>query len=114
MNSSSIAVIMMMIVLVIIVSQRNNIARIIAGQKTNKISEEEKQQMVELAKSFIGRECIIYTINSQLEGTILQVEQGALLVQSKNSRELINLDFVTRIREYPRNKNGKKKGLVID
>ena len=28
--------------------------------------------------------------------------------------EVVNLDFVTRIRQYPRKKNGKKKSLVLD
>ena len=28
--------------------------------------------------------------------------------------EAINLDFVIRIREYPRNKKGKKKSVVLD
>ena len=39
---------------------------------------------------------------------ILSLALGALL------GELINLDFVTRIREYPRKKNGKKKSVVLD
>jgi len=26
----------------------------------------------------------------------------------------VNLDFVIRIREYPRKKNGKKKDIVLD
>ena len=28
--------------------------------------------------------------------------------------EAINLDFVLRIREYPKKKNGKKKSVVLD
>ena len=28
--------------------------------------------------------------------------------------EIVNLDFVTRIRESPRKKNGRKKGVVLD
>lgn len=28
--------------------------------------------------------------------------------------KIINLDFVTRIRQYPRKKNGKKKDIVLD
>lgn len=39
---------------------------------------------------------------------ILSLALGALL------GELINLDFVTRIREYLRKKNGKKKSVVLD
>jgi len=75
----------------------------------------KKTQMVELAKKFINKECIIYTFNSQLEGVIIkEVTDGAVLVEKKGTIEAVNLDFVTRIREYPRNKNGKKRSIVID
>lgn len=69
--------------------------------------------MKELAKRFIGEECIIYTITSNdgsVQGVIKEIDDGGMVIE-KNSGELeiINLDFVTRIRQYPRKKNGKKK-----
>ena len=70
--------------------------------------------MLELAKNFIGKECIIYTFNAQVIGTVKEVSDGAILVECKGNIEAINLDFVTRIREYPRKKNGKKKSVVIN
>lgn len=71
--------------------------------------------MVELAKKFIGKECIIYTFNTQLEGVVIkEVSDGAVLVEKKGNLEAVNLDFVTRIREYPRNKDGKKKSVILD
>ena len=36
------------------------------------------------------------------------------MVEMGGKTEAINLDFVIRIREYPRNKNGKKKSVVFD
>lgn len=74
--------------------------------------------MKELAKQFIGEECIIYTITSidgSVQGVIREIDDGGMIIE-KNSgeREVVNLNFVTRIREYPRKKNGKKKGLVLD
>lgn len=74
----------------------------------------EKAEMKELATRFIGKECIIYTFNAQIEGTIREVGDGAILLERKGSTEAINLDFIMRIREYPRNKNGKKKSIVVD
>lgn len=65
-------------------------------------------QMQELAKRFIGKECLIYTFNSQLTGTIMEVGEGAVLLKSKTSSEIVNLGFVVRIREYPVNRKGKK------
>lgn len=74
--------------------------------------------MKELAKQLIGEECIIYTITSNdgsIQGVIKEIDDGAMIVErSSGEREIINLDFVTRIREYPRKKNGKKKGIVLD
>ena len=77
----------------------------------------EKTEMVELAKKFIGKECVIYTFNSQqYTGTVKEVSDGALLIERGENREVeaINLDFVVRIREYPKNKNGKKKSVILD
>ncbi|MBO5746997.1 MAG: hypothetical protein J6S13_07930 [Clostridia bacterium] len=70
--------------------------------------------MTEFAKKFINKECIIYTFNSQLEGVIKEVSDTAVMLEKKGTLEAVNLDFVVRIREYPRNKNGKKKSVVVD
>ena len=65
--------------------------------------------MKELAKRFIGEECIIYTITSN-DGSV----RGMVIEKKTGELEIINLDFVTRIREYPRKKNGRKKGVILD
>ena len=72
--------------------------------------------MIELAKRFIGKECLIYSLGngSQLEGTIKEVSDSAILIEKGGTIEAINLDYVTRIREYPKNKKGKKKSIVLD
>ena len=78
--------------------------QILNQRKQNK----ENVVMKELAKQFIGEECIIYTIASN-DGSI----QG-VIERNSGEREIVNLDFVTRIRQYPRKKNGKKKDIVWD
>ncbi len=90
------------------------VRHILNQKKLNK----ENSEMKELAKRFIGEECIIYTITSNdgsVQGVIKEIDDGGMVIE-KNSGELeiINLDFVTRIRQYPRKKNGKKKGVVLD
>ncbi len=74
--------------------------------------------MKEFAKQFIGEECIIYTITSNdgsIQGVIKEIgDSGMIIERNSGQREIVNLDFVTRIREYPRKKNGKKKGMVLD
>ena len=73
-------------------------------------------KMKELAERFIGKECLIYSFDSnhQYEGIIKEVTDGAILVENDGKLEAINLDFVIRIREYPKNKKGKKKSVVLD
>ena len=72
--------------------------------------------MKELAKRFIDKECLItaFDSNHHFEGIIKEVSDSAILVEKKGTVEAINLDFVIRIREYPKNKKGKKKTVVLD
>ena len=72
--------------------------------------------MKELAKRFIDKECVISSFdgNHQYEGVIKEVTDGAILIEKNGKMEALNLDFVIRIREYPRNKNGKKKSVLFD
>ena len=74
--------------------------------------------MKELAKQFIGEECIIYTITSNdgsVQGVIKEIDDGGMIVErNSGEREIINLDFVTRIRENPKKKHGQKKSVVFD
>ena len=71
--------------------------------------------MKELAKRFIDKECLItaFDSNHQFEGVNKEVSDSAILVEKKEAVEAINLDFVIRIREYPKNKKGKKKSVVL-
>ena len=77
---------------------------------------EGNTNMKELAKRFIDKECLItaFDSNHQFEGVIKEVSDSAILVEKKEAVEAINLDFIIRIREYPKNKNGKKKSVVLD
>ena len=85
-----------------------------------KIIEKKKSggnaEMKELAQRFIDKECLIYSFDGshQYEGIIKEVTDGAILVEKGGKIEMLNLDFVIRIREYPKNKNGKKKSVVLD
>ena len=82
------------------------------------LERKENSEMKELAKRFIGEECIIYTITSNdgsVQGVIKEIDDGGMVIEKKTGElEIVNLDFVTRIRQYPRKKNGKKKDIVLD
>ncbi len=71
--------------------------------------------MKELAAKFIDKECLIYSFNgNQYQGIIKEISGSAMLVENGGTIEVINLDFVLRIREFPKNKKGKKKSVVLD
>lgn len=75
-----------------------------------------KKEMIEFAKRFIDKECLIYilTSSSVQQGIIKEVSDGAILVESGDNVQIINLDYEQRIQEHPRNKKGKKKAIIFD
>ena len=59
--------------------------------------------MEELARQFIGKECIIYTVtstDSSIQGTVKDVTDGGIVLEKDGNVEAVNLEYVTRIREY--------------
>ena len=100
-----------LLLIIILITQRNEKAvlkNIIKKRKT------EDSEMYELAQKFLNKECIIYTFNSQFTGTIKEVNKGGILIEKSGTLEAVNFDFIVRIREYPKNKNGKKKSVILD
>ena len=69
-------------------------------------------------KENVVEECIIYTIASNdgsIQGVIKEIDDGGMVIERNSGGwEIVNLDFVNRIRQYPRKKNGKKKDIVWD
>ena len=100
----------------IFIMLRNRRRSVIAQKIIEKRRSEGNTEMKELAKRFIDKECLIYSFDGghQYEGTIKEVTDGAILIEKDEKLEVVNLDFVIRIREYPRKKNGKKKDIVLD
>lgn len=112
MSGAYISILMMFLILIMTQrSRRSQTVRQILRPKHKK----ERNHMTELAKRFIGKDCLIYTFDQhQFTGTIREVGSSAMLIENNGSLEAINLDYISRIREYPRNKNGKKKSVVLD
>lgn len=69
--------------------------------------------MNEMMKRFIDKEVIITVMNSDMsvvEGFVREVNENWLVVETANAGlDMVNIEYVTRIREYPRKANGKKK-----
>ncbi len=111
MNSSYIVIFLLLFIIFYEQKKNNVISKIIQNRHT---SRKDKNLMNKLAQNFIGKECIVYAINYQVQGLIKEVSDSAILLESKDSTEAVNFDFIVRIREYPKSKNGKKKSVVLD
>ena len=76
----------------------------------------ETIHMLEIAKRFLDVECVVYLFDGNtVSGTVTEISDGALLIKkSCGECEAVNIGYVTRIREYPKNKKGKKKSVVFD
>ena len=115
MNPSTYIPIIILWIIIFFVIFRNRRA-VVARQIIKKRKMEGNTEMKELAKRFIDKECLIssFDSNHQFEGVIKEVSDSAILMEKNGTVEAINLDFVIRIREYPKNKKGKKKSAVLD
>ena len=114
-NPSTYIPIIILWIIIFYVLFRNRRA-VVAKQIIKKRKLEGNTEMKELAKRFIDKECLIssFDSNHQFEGVIKEVSDSAILVEKNGTVEAINLDFVIRIREFPKNKKGKKKSVVLD
>jgi ferredoxin-fold anticodon binding domain-containing protein len=66
---------------------------------------ETRKKMFEAAKKFIGKKSVIYTFNSDyITGVVKEVTDGAVIVDRKGKEEIVNLDFIVRIKDASDNK----------
>ena len=108
----------LVILIVLLIRKKRRTAAVMRQILNRRKQNKETLVMKELAKQFIGEECIIYTVTSNegsVQGVIKEIDDGGIVIErNSGEREIVNLDFVTRIRQYPRKKNGKKKGVILD
>lgn len=71
-------------------------------------------EMLTLAERFIGKRCLFYTFNNQITGTVKEISKSGILIEEKGEEQIINPDYIVRIREYPKNKKGKDKSVIVD
>lgn len=70
--------------------------------------------MVELAKKFIDKDCIISTFTSSgFAGVITEVSNTAIMIKNGDNVIAVNLEYVVSIKEHPKNKKGKKKAVAL-
>lgn len=81
----------------------------------NKMTKEERMKMYELISRFIDKEVIITVMNSEtvgVTGFVREVKDNWVVLETTDKGlDALNIDYITRIREYPRKANGKKKQI---
>ena len=93
--------IMMLIILVIIPAARARQHRQVMVSKRNRLKRR--------------KEVIVWAgTSSGVTGTATKIEENWLEVEDKDgNKQILNTDYISRIQEYPRNKNGKKKAVIV-
>ncbi len=66
----------------------------------------------DMLKAYIGKECVVYVLDKYVSGTVEAVNDNWLNIKTQDGLEMINIEYIVRIKEYPLDKNGKKKWLV--
>lgn len=108
------SVLILLFLVIFLICQRRKRIAIIKSVIDRRKRKREKGKMEESAKKYIGKDCLIYTAlgsDGTVKGVIKEVTDGAITVDSDGNFETVNLDFVVRIREWPKNKKGKKKTI---
>ena len=71
--------------------------------------------MNEIIRRFIDKEVLITTLNNEIsmvEGFVREVNENWLVIETnEKGLDVINLEYIIRIREYPKKPNGKKKTI---
>lgn len=99
----------------IILPQMKERTGAVAHHHIKKKHRKELNVMNKIVMSYVGKECIIYAVGSSgiITGVIESIEDGWVSVKSFDGQttEAVNAEYITRIQEYPKNKNGKRKAI---
>ncbi len=70
--------------------------------------------MSHIVEKFIGKDCLINLgSGSNADGVVKSVADGWVELEGKDGNlQAVNVDYISRIREYPKNKNGKRKVVI--
>lgn len=110
MNPSACCCICLLMMVLILQAKRRKKTAAVRHVKRKRM---ERKIMLEMLERFVGKECVVYVIEGQLTGTVRELRDGWIILENSKGTEAVNAEYVTRIKEYPKNKKGKKT-LVID
>ncbi len=56
-------------------------------------------------------ECVIYIEGGMIVARVLEIGDGFIVVDEKDSESVVNIDHIIRVRTYPKNEKGKRKAI---
>ncbi len=112
MNTSNYIIFFLILYLCVILPQQTAMRKL-RLKRSKKRRSKEMTDMNTLILNYIGKECVL-TIPNQgsIAGIVKQISGNWVEVETGGGLEIVNLDYISRVREYPRNKNGKKKLII--
>ncbi|MBO5105232.1 MAG: hypothetical protein J6B74_09280 [Ruminococcus sp.] len=56
-------------------------------------------------------ECVIYIEGGMIIARVLEIGDGFIVIDEKDSESVVSIDHIIRVRTYPKNEKGKKKAI---
>ena len=106
-TSTAIVLFLLFVTLFLWLRRRHrNVIAVRMMRRKRQSKREERIDMEEMARRFIGKNCTLQTFDSNaITGELLEVTAGAVLVRGKDGQEAaVNLDFILKILEVPEKK----------
>ena len=106
-TSTAIVLFLLFVTLFLWLRRRHrNVIAVRMMRRKRQSKREERIDMEEMARRFIGKNCMLQTFDSNaITGELLEVTAGAVLVRGKDGQEAaVNLDFILKILEVPEKK----------
>ena len=103
-------IIFLWVIIILLLLQRKKVQRMIHVLRIKR----KKRGIVDMShiiEKFIGKDCLINLgSGSTADGIVKSVADGWVELEGKDGNmQAVNVDYISRIREYPKNKNGKRK-----
>ena len=109
-TSTAIVLFLLFVTLFLWLRRRHrNVIAVRMMRRKRQSKREERIDMEEMARRFIGKNCTLQTFDSNaITGELLEVTAGAVLVRGKDGQEAaVNLDFILKILKVPEKKKNR-------
>jgi hypothetical protein len=89
----------MPIIIALVITARNK-RQMMRNRIIKKSSHGGDGFMNELVRTFLGKQCVVYTFEgNRIKGTIEKVEGNWISISTAKEAQIVNADFISRIRQ---------------